>query len=88
MPLQRTTLRGAKGSLSPCATFTFYAIACSPPTTGTPPVTFNCGIGMVLAVPNRDIDDIMIRLSGLHEQAFVIGEIAKCEHGKECVELL
>ncbi len=50
--------------------------------------TFNCGIGMVLAVPNRDIDEIMIRLSGLHEQAFVIGEIAKCEHGKECVELV
>lgn len=50
--------------------------------------TFNCGIGMVLAVPNRDIDDIMIRLSGLHEQAFVIGEVVKCEHGKECVELV
>ncbi len=50
--------------------------------------TFNCGIGMVLAVPNRDIDDIMIRLSGLHEQAFIIGEVAKCEHGKECVELV
>ncbi len=50
--------------------------------------TFNCGIGMVLVVKNRDVDEIMIRLSGLHEQACIIGEIAKCEPGKECVELL
>ena len=50
--------------------------------------TFNCGIGMVLVVPETELDDILIRLSGLHEQAFVIGEIAKCEQGKEVVELL
>ena len=50
--------------------------------------TFNCGIGMVIAVPEREADDIMIRLSGLNETAFIIGEVAKCEVGKECVELV
>ena len=49
--------------------------------------TFNCGIGMVLVVPEREADDIMIRLSGLNETAFHIGEVFKCEPGKECVEL-
>ena len=50
--------------------------------------TFNCGIGMVLAVPEKDIEEVLIRLSGLHETAYVIGEVAKCEAGKECVELI
>ncbi len=49
--------------------------------------TLNCGIGMVLVVPEKQTDDIMIRLSGLHETAFVIGEIAKCENGAEAVEI-
>jgi phosphoribosylformylglycinamidine cyclo-ligase len=50
--------------------------------------TFNCGIGMVIVVPEREAEDIMIRLSGLNETAFQIGEVAKCEAGKECVELV
>ena len=50
--------------------------------------TFNCGIGMVLAVPENEVDEILIRLSGLNEQAFVIGEVAKCEAGKENVEFI
>jgi phosphoribosylformylglycinamidine cyclo-ligase len=50
--------------------------------------TFNCGIGMVLMVPEREADDIMIRLTGLNETAFIIGEVVKCEAGKECVELV
>lgn len=50
--------------------------------------TFNCGIGMVLVVPDKEAEEILIRLSGLNEQAFVIGEVAKCEAGKECVELV
>jgi phosphoribosylformylglycinamidine cyclo-ligase len=48
--------------------------------------TFNCGIGMVLAVPESEVEEILIRLSGLNELAFVIGEVAKCEVGKENVE--
>jgi len=50
--------------------------------------TLNCGIGMVLAVPENQTDDILIRLSGLNEKAYIIGEVAKCEHGKEIVELI
>jgi phosphoribosylformylglycinamidine cyclo-ligase len=50
--------------------------------------TFNCGIGMVIIVPEREADDILIRLSGLNETAFHIGEVVKCEAGKECVELV
>jgi len=50
--------------------------------------TFNCGIGMVLAVPEEEAEEILIRLAGLSEQAFIIGEIAKCEPGKECVEMV
>jgi phosphoribosylformylglycinamidine cyclo-ligase len=50
--------------------------------------TFNCGIGMVLVVPEQEADEVMIRLSGLNEIAFLIGEVVKCEPGKECVELL
>jgi len=50
--------------------------------------TFNCGIGMVLAVPENEVEEILIRLSGLNEQAFVIGEVAKYEAGKENVEFI
>ena len=49
--------------------------------------TFNCGIGMVIMVPEREVDDVLIRLSGLNETAYHIGEVFKCEPGKECVEL-
>jgi len=37
--------------------------------------TFNNGIGMVLIVPSEDADEIMLRLNGLGEKAFIIGEI-------------
>jgi phosphoribosylformylglycinamidine cyclo-ligase len=50
--------------------------------------TFNCGIGMVLAVPEHETEEVLIRLSGLNEQAQVIGEVVKCEPGSECVELV
>jgi phosphoribosylformylglycinamidine cyclo-ligase len=39
-------------------------------------------------VPAEQTDDILIRLSGLHEDAHVIGEIAKCDHGSEEVEMV
>lgn len=50
--------------------------------------TFNCGIGMVLAVPENEAEEVLIRLSGLNERAFVIGEIGKCDVGQEFVELV
>jgi phosphoribosylformylglycinamidine cyclo-ligase len=37
--------------------------------------TFNMGIGMVLAVAKTDVDDILSRLNGLGENAWMIGEI-------------
>jgi len=49
--------------------------------------TFNYGIGMVLVVPEREVDDIMMRLVGLKETAYLIGEIAKCGDDEDQVEL-
>ena len=50
--------------------------------------TFNYGIGMVLVVPKDAADDILSRLQGLNEQAYVIGEIAACDDQSEQVELV
>ena len=50
--------------------------------------TFNYGIGMALVVPANEADDVMVRLSGLKEQAFLIGEIAKCGAEDEGVALI
>jgi phosphoribosylformylglycinamidine cyclo-ligase len=49
--------------------------------------TFNYGIGMVLVVPQQDADEVMVRLHGLKEQAYLIGEIGICEEGQEQVHL-
>ncbi|MGD9019250.1 MAG: phosphoribosylformylglycinamidine cyclo-ligase [Desulfuromonadales bacterium] len=49
--------------------------------------TFNYGIGMVLVVQKNDVDDMLSRLHGLNEQAYVIGEIAACDDTSEQVEL-
>jgi len=49
--------------------------------------TFNYGIGMVIVVPAVEADDVIGRLSGLEETAFLIGEIAQCEAGEPQVEL-
>jgi phosphoribosylformylglycinamidine cyclo-ligase len=38
--------------------------------------TFNNGIGLVLAVDQDQVADVLLRLKGLHEAAYVIGEIA------------
>ncbi|QEM68217.1 phosphoribosylformylglycinamidine cyclo-ligase [Geobacter sp. FeAm09] len=50
--------------------------------------TFNMGIGMVVAVAEQEAEDIVYRLKGLGEQAWIIGDIATCADGGECVELV
>ena len=44
--------------------------------------TFNMGIGMVLAVAATDVDDILSRLNGLDEQAWLIGEVKNMSKGQ------
>jgi phosphoribosylformylglycinamidine cyclo-ligase len=39
--------------------------------------TFNCGVGLVLAVDKKSVGDVLLRLQGLGEQAYVIGEIVE-----------
>ncbi len=50
--------------------------------------TFNMGIGMVLVVAENQAEEIIDRLKGLGESAWIIGDIAACEDGNECVELV
>lgn len=50
--------------------------------------TFNMGIGMVLAVPDNQAEDVIDRLKGLGEQAWMIGEVVFCSAGSERVELV
>ncbi|PLX94650.1 MAG: phosphoribosylformylglycinamidine cyclo-ligase, partial [Desulfuromonas sp.] len=49
--------------------------------------TFNNGLGMVLIVPADQCEDILIRLSGLNEKAWEIGEIAKNADETSAVKL-
>jgi phosphoribosylformylglycinamidine cyclo-ligase len=39
--------------------------------------TFNNGIGLVLAVPSEQKTDVLLRLQGLQEEAFIIGDIVE-----------
>jgi len=50
--------------------------------------TFNMGIGMVLVVAEKDTEDMIDRLHGLGEQAWVIGEINSCNKETDPVELV
>ncbi len=50
--------------------------------------TFNYGIGMALVVSAEEADDIMVRLSGLKETAFIIGEVAKSKADQGDVTLV
>jgi phosphoribosylformylglycinamidine cyclo-ligase len=50
--------------------------------------TFNMGIGMVLAVAEQDAEDMLDRLHGLGEKAWVIGEITACAEESERVQLV
>jgi phosphoribosylformylglycinamidine cyclo-ligase len=49
---------------------------------------FNMGIGMVLAVADNVVEDIIDRLKGLGDQAWTIGEITACPEGSERVHLV
>jgi len=48
--------------------------------------TFNNGIGMVLAVPQREAKRIIVRLKTLREKAYLIGEIVKAGKGERAIE--
>ena len=50
--------------------------------------TFNNGIGMVLVVRLKDVQEISVRLHSLGEKAFVIGEVGKTEREQEKIELI
>ncbi|PLX78717.1 MAG: phosphoribosylformylglycinamidine cyclo-ligase, partial [Desulfuromonas sp.] len=50
--------------------------------------TFNYGVGMVLVVPKISADDILVRLQGLQEHAWIIGEIASSAEDLPSVQLL
>jgi phosphoribosylformylglycinamidine cyclo-ligase len=40
--------------------------------------TFNYGLGMVLIVSGKEAEEVLVRLSGLKESAYQIGEVVKC----------
>jgi len=48
--------------------------------------TFNNGIGMVLAVPQKEMQEILMRLRGMKEKAYLIGEIVKAGKGEGAIE--
>jgi phosphoribosylformylglycinamidine cyclo-ligase len=44
--------------------------------------TFNCGLGMALVVPAKDVEEVLVRLKALGEKAWVIGEILERRAGE------
>ena len=48
---------------------------------------FNTGIGFVLVVSERDHEDILLRLQGLKQEAWVIGEIEQLKKGQEQIAI-
>jgi len=50
--------------------------------------TFNYGIGMVLVVPESQTEDVLSRLRGFNEKAYLIGEIAHHDGASHSVELV
>ncbi len=47
--------------------------------------TFNCGVGMILCVKNKDIDKTLEHLKTLNEHAWVIGSISESSNAAPCV---
>ena len=50
--------------------------------------TFNNGVGMILIVRSREVDDILARLRSLGEKAFIIGEVGRAEREQEKIEFV
>jgi phosphoribosylformylglycinamidine cyclo-ligase len=50
--------------------------------------TFNNGIGMILIVRHKEVEDILARLQSLGEKAFIIGEVGKTEKEQETIEFV
>ena len=50
--------------------------------------TFNNGIGMILTVRSKEVEDILDRLRSLGEKAFIIGEVGKTEVEQETIEFI
>ena len=50
--------------------------------------TFNCGVGMVIAVPHAEAERAVELLNQLGEDAWVIGRIADAAENDEQVEIL
>ncbi|OGP88947.1 MAG: phosphoribosylformylglycinamidine cyclo-ligase [Deltaproteobacteria bacterium RBG_16_47_11] len=50
--------------------------------------TFNNGVGMILVVRSKDVQEISARLHSLGEKAFIIGEVGKTEREQEKIELV
>ncbi len=48
--------------------------------------TFNNGIGMILIVRSKEVDDIIARLRSLGEKAFIIGDVGRTEREQETIE--
>lgn len=49
--------------------------------------TFNCGVGMVIALPEAQAQEAVAQLNDAGERAFVIGQIATASGGEPRVEL-
>ena len=50
--------------------------------------TFNNGIGLILIVRPKEIEDLLARLHSLGERAFIIGEVGKTERQDETIEFV
>jgi phosphoribosylformylglycinamidine cyclo-ligase len=50
--------------------------------------TFNNGIGMILIVRSKEVEDILSRLHTFGEKAFIIGEVGKTEREQETIEFV
>ena len=49
---------------------------------------FNCGIGFVLIVPQKESDILLKRLQKFHPKAAVIGDVVSRKEGKGAIEIL